>query len=139
MKTAQILISLLLFSVPGLARTINLEPGQCLFINGTRVCAPNRLPDSRSVTEVESVTKRKNVFCTCRFGIQEVENPGDPMKGWWLHQVKVSTDGSSTRTTLNNYGLEKEACTSAVTEHPGCLVGINRKHRVFHGSSRKGW
>ena len=116
------LLILLFFclSSPAIARTTYLKTGNCIVINGHRICAIEQRGFER-----ESYSTRKNIFCSCEYGFNEVKRAGDPTKGYWLYQFNYGT-----KTTIKNFGGDKRACEQALNNHPGCEVGVVKYQRT---------
>jgi hypothetical protein len=117
------LIVMLLWCTSALGEAIRLLPGDCVTVAGRRICA---LDDRRPpTTSVETLTQRGNVFCVCEYGIREVARAGEPMKGYWLRQMQIGSDGVRSEVNLKNFGSDERACNVAVTQHPACNVGVS--------------
>lgn len=121
----KILIQIIIFASATSAQALTLQPGECLVINSTKVCAA----EQRNSVEAESFTKEGNKHCVCDYGIKPVLNSGDPMKGHWLMLVDT---GSGVTSSLKNFGGNKSACLEAVQVNPVCRSGQIRYRRVSY-------
>lgn len=112
---------LLTVSFPMFARTVTLEPGQCVIIHGERVCStPTNTTHVESV-RVHTVTeeRRTNYMCYCEYAIRESSGP---MKGWWFTQKAIPEDNPSAVTVISevNYGGDQNACQRAIRTNTLC-------------------
>lgn len=84
-----------------------INPGQCVIIQGTQVCAA--LPTPEQCNQVATTEKADHIY-TCRYGSHpHSETPG--LKSYALFRTTLTKDGRKVDMLIKDYGItDKAAC-----------------------------